>query len=107
MIICSFSSKHLNLVIFFDIIVFEYGRLRPDKIEYLPLISNHSLNLDYFSMSAARGEDGQTCYVLLFNPTDFYLKKDNDRYERLINWDILSKELMFQGDISRVIYLRK
>ena len=90
-----------------DIIVFEYGRPRPDKIEYQPLISNHTLNLDYFSLSAAEGEDERTCYVLLFNPTDFYLEKDSDRYERLINLDILSKELVFQGDVSRVIYIKK
>lgn len=90
-----------------DIIVFEYGRPKPDKIEYLPLISNYTLNLDYFSLSAAKGEEERTCYVLLFNPTDFYLEKDNDRYERLINWDILSKELVFQGDVSKVIIIQK
>ena len=90
-----------------DIIVFEYGRPRPDKIEYLPLISNHTLNLDYFSLSAAKGEDERTCYVLLFNPTDFYTKKENDTYEFLLNWETLSKELKFQGDVSRVIYIKK
>jgi len=90
-----------------DILVYEKGRVRPDKIEYLRLIPNYTLNIDYFSLSAAEGEEERTCYVLLFNPTDFYLKKNNDRYERLINWGILSKELEFQGDISRVIYLWK
>lgn len=89
-----------------DILVYELGRVRPDEIDYLRLIPGYTLNLDYFSLSAAEGEEERTCYVLLFNPTDFYTKKENDTYEFLLNWKILSKELIFQGDVSRVIFLR-
>lgn len=90
-----------------DILVDELGRPRPDKIEYLRLIPNYTLNLDYFSLSAVEGEEERTCYVILFNPTDFYIKKKKNKYERLINWDILSKELVFQGDVSRVLYIKR
>ena len=90
-----------------DILVYELGRVRPDKIEYLPLIHNYTLNLDYFSLSAAVGEEERTCYVMLFNPTDFYVKKENERYESIINWNVILKELTFQGDVSRAIFLKK
>lgn len=90
-----------------DILVYELGRIRPDKIDFLRLIPGYTLNLDYFSMSAAAGEDERTCYVLLFNPEDFYIKKENDEYERLLDWDILSTELIFQGDVCRVMLLKK
>ena len=90
-----------------DIIVFEYERARPDKIEYLPLVSNHTLNLDYFSLSAAEGEEERTCYVILFNPTDFYTKTEEDTYEFVLNWETLAKELTFQGDVSRGLYIRR
>lgn len=90
-----------------DIIVYELGRPRPDEIEFLRLIPNYTFNFDYFSFSAADGENDRTCYVLLFNPSDFYIKKENDKYESLIDWDVVSKELTYQGDICKVIYLRK
>ena len=90
-----------------DIRIYEYGRIRDDKIDYLRLIPNNTLNLDYFFLSAAEGEEERTCYVLLFNPTDFYTKKKNDRYESLLNWETLSKELTFQGNVSRVLYIKK
>lgn len=90
-----------------DILVYDLGRVRPDKIDYLRLIPGYTLNLDYFSLSATEGEDERTCYVLLFNPENFYIKKENDKYERLIDWNILSKELKFQGDVNRVIFLKK
>ena len=89
-----------------DIIVYEWGRPRPDKIDYLRLIPDYTLTLDYFSLSA-ESEDERTCYVLLFNPTEFYTKKESDKYECLIKWEILSKELIFQGDVNRVIFLKK
>lgn len=90
-----------------DILVYNLGRVRPDKIDYLRLIPNNTLNLDYFSLSATEGEDERTCYVLLFNPEDFYIKKENDKYECIVDWNILSTELKFQGDANRVIFLKK
>lgn len=90
-----------------DILVYELGRVRPDKIDYLRLIPNYTLNLDYFSMSAAEDEEERTCYVLIFNPTDFYTKKENDTYEFQLNWETISKELIFQGNVSKVLYIRK
>lgn len=90
-----------------DILEYNQGRIRPDKIDYLRLIPGYTLNLDYFSLSAAEDEDERTCYVLVFNPEDFYIKKENDKYNRLLNWETLSAELKFQGDINRVILLKK
>lgn len=90
-----------------DILVYELGRPRTDEIDYLRLAPDYTLNIDYFTLSAAEGEDERSCYVLLFNPEDFYIKKENNRYERLLDWDIISKELTFQGNVNRVIYLKK
>lgn len=89
-----------------DIIVYEMGRPSPDNIECLRLVPNHTLNLDYFSM-VTDGENERTCYVLLFNPSDFYKKRDNETFDFLIDWEIVSKELKYQGDVSRVIYLSR
>lgn len=90
-----------------DVLVYELGRVRPDGIDYLRLIPGYTLNLDYFYLSAEEGEDEKTCYVLLFNQDDFYIKKEADRYERLLDWNVISKELIFQGEISRVLYLTR
>ena len=90
-----------------DIRVDELGRVRSDKIEYLRLIPRYTLNLDYFSLSAEEGENERTCYVLLFNPEDFYIKKKNDKFERLLDWSIISTELKLQGEVNRVIFLKK
>ncbi len=82
---------------------YNIDRLRPDKIEYLRIIPNQTLNLDYFILDSSE-EYERTCYILLFNPENFYDKK-NEKFERLINWNIISNELVFQGDVNRVIYI--
>lgn len=95
-----------------EVLVYKYGRVRPDKIEYIPLIRNFTINLDYFSLAMGE-EDMITCYVLIFNPDDFYIKnekrfeEDEDTYDFLLKWELVTKELTYQGDVNRVIYIKK
>lgn len=89
-----------------DILWDEWGRIRPDALEYLRLIPNHSLKLDYFSLDGTE-EDDRTCYVLLFNPSDFYISKENGTYDFLIDWKTILKELIFQGNENRVLLIKK
>ena len=98
------------------IIVNTLGRDRNDGIAYIPLISNYTLNLDYFSI-AADEEDNITCYVLLFHPEDFYTKEEpehdeegnynEDIYACSLDWNLILKELIYQGNNNRVIYIKK
>lgn len=98
-----------------EILVYELGRPRPDKIAYIPLMHNFTLDLDFFSMDATEDEDNLTCYVLLFNPIDFYekvysdLEYNGEKYNFLLDWDSdsIKKELIYQGNVNRVIKVQK
>lgn len=98
-----------------EILVYELGRVRPDKIAYIPLMHNFTLNLDFFSMAATGDEDNLTCYVLLFNPIDFYEKfyseimYNGEGYNCLLDWDSdsIEEELIYQGNVNQVIYIQK
>ena len=94
------------------IIVNKSGHYRTDEIAYIPLIGNYTLNLDYFSI-ATDEYDNITSYVILFNPEDFYSQleiKDlltDEIYKCSLNWDLIIKELIYQGNANRVIYIKK
>ena len=51
--------------------------------------------------------------ILLFNPDDFYIKKekrseeDEETYDCLLDWKFITKELTYQGDVNRVIYIKR
>lgn len=108
--IAVFTVGKNNIVNKHRLLINKYGRPRLDGIEYIPLIPNHTLNLSYFSFAK---DDSITCYVLLFNPVDFYKKKekksakDDDTYDCLLNWDLITKELIYQGNVNRVIYIKR
>jgi hypothetical protein len=66
-------------------------------------------------MDATEDEDNLTCYVLLFNPIDFYekvysdLEYNGEKYNFLLDWDSdsIKKELIYQGNVNRVIKVQK
>lgn len=88
-----------------EIIVAENGRYQNDKIAFIPLLRKTSFDLTYFTMAAMNRDNSRTCYVLLFRPMDFYKKRVSGKYECVLDWKIIEKELQYQGDVHRIIYL--
>lgn len=91
-----------------EVIVREDEYIRPSNIEFIPLYKNSTLKLDYFTMSAENEEDSRTCYVLLFKRSDLYEDVESGIYDykRMINWSIIEKELIYQGNIDRVLFIK-
>lgn len=99
-------SKENMVVRHNDVIAYVLDDVRPSKIELIPLPGNNTLKLDYFCMS---NDDDRTCYVILFNRSDFYKELNKSSfydYMRLINWEIIERELIYQGNVERVLYIK-
>lgn len=76
-----------------------------DEIEYMLLVKNSTLDLTYISM--AEEDLKNTCYVIVFNPKDFYLQSDAGHYVAKIDWSLVEKELVNQGGSEYVIRIDK
>lgn len=87
------------------IILQESGQYRSDEIAFIPLKRQTTLDLLYFTMDATDEEDNRTCYIIIFNPLNYFRKQDNGRYANNINWNIITKELIYQGNVNRVLQL--
>lgn len=91
-----------------EVIVREDEYIRPSSIEFIPLNKNSVLKLDYFTMGTEGEEDSRTCYVLLFKSSDLYEEVASSIYDykRMINWSIIEKKLIYQGNIDRVLLIK-
>ena len=84
------------------IIVNESNGYRSDEIEFIPIHKGVEIVLSYFLMSIEEGID-RTCYVIIFNEKDFFQKQNNGKYIKQLDWNIIEKNLIFQGNVERVI----
>lgn len=87
-----------------QIIVQESGQFRSDNIAFIPLSGHSSLDLNYFIMSTLE-DDVRTCYVIVFKPDVLFEQQNDGKYKYVHDWEHISNELIYQGDVCKVIYI--
>lgn len=92
-----------------EVIIQDDEYIRPSKIEFFPLCHNSMIPLNYITMSSVGEEDYRTGYLILFKRSDIYEDVESSiwDYKRFINWEIIEKELFYQGNIDRVLLIRR